>query len=59
MQDDYTIHCLRELFVSRTPAGFLNDIQDLLTSQLIILSRRKLLDFPDLQQVFDQRRRAR
>lgn len=59
-KDDYTIQLFAANFLSRTPAGLFDDIQDLLNLQLIDpITARKLLDFPDLQQVFDQENAAR
>ncbi len=59
-KDDYTIQLFAANFLSRTPAGLFDDIQDLLNLQLIdAVTARKLLDFPDLQQVFDQENAAR
>lgn len=59
-KDDYTIQLFAANFLSRTPAGLFDDIQDLLNLQLIDpVTARKLLDFPDLQQVFDQENAAR
>lgn len=59
-KDDYTIQLFAANFLSRTPAGLFDDIQDLLSLQLIDpVTARKLLDFPDLQQVFDQENAAR
>lgn len=59
-KDDYTIQLFSANFLSRTPAGLFDDIQDLLKLQLIDQNTaRKLLDFPDLQQVFDMENAAR
>jgi hypothetical protein len=59
-KDDYTIQLFAANFLSRTPAGLFDDIQNLLNLQLIDpVTARKLLDFPDLQQVFDQENAAR
>lgn len=57
--DDYTIQLFAANFLSRTPGGLFDDIQDLLNTQLIDpVTARKLLDFPDLQHVFDQENAA-
>ncbi len=59
-KDYYTIQLFASNFLSRTPSGLFEDIQDLLQLQLIdSVVARKLLDFPDLQQVFDQENAAR
>lgn len=59
-KDQYTVQLFAANFLSRTPAGLFDDIQDLMNMQLIDpVTARKLLDFPDLQQVFDQENAAR
>lgn len=59
-KDEYTVQLFAANFLSRTPAGLFDDIQNLLNLQLIDpVTARKLLDFPDLQQVFDQENAAR
>lgn len=59
-KDSYTIQLFAANFLSRTPSGIFEDIQDLLKMQLIDQNTaRKLMDFPDLQQVFDDENAAR
>lgn len=59
-KDDYTIQLFAANFLSRTPSGLFDDIEDLINLQLIDQSTaRKLMDFPDLQQVFDEENAAR
>jgi len=59
-KDDYTIQLFAANFLSRTPSGLFDDIEDLLNLQLIDQdTARKLMDFPDLQQVFDEANAAR
>lgn len=59
-KDQYTVQLFASNFLARTPGGLFDDIQDLLNLQLIDpVTARKLLDFPDLQQVFDQENAAR
>lgn len=59
-KDDYTVQLFAANFLSRTPSGLFDDIQDLMSSQLIDqTTARKLMDFPDLQQVFDDENAAR
>lgn len=53
-KDDYTIQLFATAFLSRTPAAAFDDIRDLMTAQLIDASEaRSLLNFPDLQHLFD------
>ncbi len=53
-KDDYTLQLFAANFLSRTPSGLFQDVQDLMNTQLIKPdAARKLLDFPDLQQFFD------
>jgi hypothetical protein len=59
-RDSYTIQLFAANFLSRTPSGIFQDVQDLLNMQLIDqVTARKLMDFPDLQQVFDDENAAR
>lgn len=59
-KDSYTIQLFAANFLSRTPSGIFQDVQDLLNMQLIDqVTARKLMDFPDLQQVFDDENAAR
>ncbi len=59
-KDDYTLQLFAANFLSRTPSGLFEDIQDLMSSKLIDpATARKLLDFPDLQQVFDNENASR
>ncbi len=58
-KDAYTVQLFAANFLSRTPAGLFDDIQDLMNMQLIDPNTaRKLLDFPDLQHVFDMQNAA-
>lgn len=58
-KDQYTVQLFASNFLSRTPAGLFDDIQDLLNLQLIDpVTARKLLDFPDLQHIFDMENAA-
>ncbi len=59
-KDSYTIQLFAANFLSRTPAGIFDDVTDLLNLGLIdATTARKLMDFPDLQQVFDDENAAR
>ena len=53
-KDDYTIQLFATAFLSRTPGAAFDDVKDLMSAQLIDASEaRALLNFPDLQRVFD------
>lgn len=59
-KDSYTIQLFAANFLSRTPSGIFDDVEDLMRLQLIDqTTARKLMDFPDLQQVFDDENAAR
>jgi hypothetical protein len=58
--DDYTIQMFATAFLARTPGAAFDDVKDLMQSQLIDADEaRALMDFPDLQRVFDLRNSAR
>lgn len=53
-KNDYTIQLFATAFLSRTPAAAFDDIKDLMSAELIDASEaRSLLNFPDLQHIFD------
>jgi hypothetical protein len=59
-KDSFTIQLFATNFLSRTPSGIFDDVEDLMRLQLIdATTARKLMDFPDLQQVFDDENAAR
>lgn len=58
--DDYTIQMFATAFLARTPGAAFDDVKDLMQSELIDADEaRALMDFPDLQRVFDLRNSAR
>lgn len=58
--DDYTIQLFATAFLARTPGAAFDDVKDLMAAELIDENEaRSLLDFPDLQRVFDLRNSAR
>lgn len=59
-KDAYTVQLFAANFLARTPQGIFDDVEDLMRLQLIDPNTaRKLMDFPDLQQVFDDENAAR
>lgn len=59
-KNDYTIQLFATAFLSRTPAAAFDDIKDLMAAQLIDANEaRSLLQFPDLQHLFDLENAAR
>lgn len=53
-KDDYTVQLFAANFLSRTPSGLFDDIKDLIDAQMLDPDEgKKLMDFPDLQAVFD------
>lgn len=58
--DDYSIQMFATAFLARTPGAAFDDVKDLMASELIDADEaRALMDFPDLQRVFDLRNSAR
>lgn len=59
-KDDYTIQLFATAFLSRTPGAAFDDIKDLMAAELIDANEaRALLNFPDLQRIFDLENAAR
>jgi hypothetical protein len=58
--NDYTIQMFATAFLARTPGAAFDDVKDLMAAELIDADEaRALMDFPDLQRVFDLRNSAR
>lgn len=59
-KNDYTIQLFATAFLSRTPGAAFDDVKDLMAAELIDATEaRALLNFPDLQRVFDLENAAR
>jgi hypothetical protein len=57
---DYDIQMFATAFLARTPGAAFDDVKDLMAAELIDADEaRALMDFPDLQRVFDLRNSAR
>jgi hypothetical protein len=59
-EEDYSIQMFATAFLARTPGAAFDDVKDLMAAELIDADEaRALMDFPDLQRVFDLRNSAR